>query len=97
ETRTNFVVTGPVGTVTTPMQLQTGAASVVVADPATNVVGDYQYSVKQCNDWGQCSEAFTFDVSVLEGAGDPGCVHDNRDKDHRGPATLPICKKAKKK
>ena len=95
ETRTNFVVTGPAGTMTTPMQLQTGAASVVIIDPATNVAGDYQYSVAQCNDWGQCSEPFTFDVTVVAGAGDPGCVHDNRGRDRRGPPTLPICKKTK--
>jgi hypothetical protein len=79
------------------MQLQTGAASVVINDPVTNVAGDYPYSVVQCNDWGQCSEAFTFDVTVVEGAGDPGCVHDNRGRNRQGPPTLPICKKTKTK
>jgi hypothetical protein len=101
ETRTNLVVTGPAGTITTPMLLQSGAASVVVADPNTNNAGDYEYSVMQCNDWGQCSEPFAFDVTVVKGSTgtpDPGCVHDNRGgKDRRGPPALPICKKAKKK
>ena len=97
ETQTNLVVTGPNGTITTPMRTQTGAENVVVVDPATNVAGTYPYSVVQCNDWGQCSAPFTFDVTVSKGAGgnDPGCVHDNRDKNHAGPSTLPMCKKGK--
>jgi hypothetical protein len=99
ETRTYFVVTGPNGTITTPSVLQAGAAQVVVADTATRAAGAHTYSVVQCADWGQCSESFAFDVTIEKGStggSDPGCVHDNRDKRHRGPPTVPICKKGKK-
>ena len=95
ETRTSFVVTGPNGTFATPMSLQSGAANVVVADPATKAVGTYPYSVVQCSDWGQCSQPFEFEVTVGKGSGDAGCVHDNRDKNHPGPASLPKCRKDK--
>lgn len=96
-TQTNFVVTGPNGTITTPMEEQTGAANVVVADPVTNVAGSYRYTVVQCSDWGQCSAPFAFDVTVSKGSTgtDPGCVHDNRDKNHAGPSNIPKCRKGK--
>ncbi len=99
QTGTWFVVTGPNGAITTPVTVQTGPASVIVADPATKSAGTYAYSVVQCSDWGQCSLPFSFDVTVEPGStggGDPGCVHDNRDKNHKGPPQVPICKKPKK-
>jgi hypothetical protein len=80
-TQTYFVVAGPSGSISTPPTLQVGAALVTVVDESTKQVGTYQYSVRQCSDWGPCSEPMTFSVTVVEGNGTPTpiCVHDNRD------------------
>lgn len=94
-TETYFVVEGPSGTITTAPSAQSGAASVVISDPATNVAGTYSYSVAQCSSWGYCSEPFVFDVDVVDGPAVPACVHDNRDKDAPGRSPLPKCGKAR--
>lgn len=95
-TRTWFVVQGPNGNLTTDAAEQDGAEMVTVLDPATRTVGTYEYTVTQCSDWGQCSEPFSFDVDVIEGAAAPPCVHDNRDKHAPGRSPIPKCRKSKK-
>jgi hypothetical protein len=91
-TETYFIAQGPNGAITTSPIQQDGRATVVIADPLTNVAGSYPYSVTQCSTGGFCSLPFSFDVEVVEGSGAPPCVHDNRDKGAGKPA-LPTCKK----
>ena len=94
-TTTYFVVVGPSGTITTSSVIQTGATTVTIRDAATTVPGTYTYVVQQCSGIG-CSTGTTITVTIPQGTGVGGCVHDNRNGGYVAPPNQPKCPKTPK-